>query len=353
MLAAWILGMAFSIIYFLQSSSIQPIGDWDGWTLWNMHAKFLAFGGNDWRKIFTEPLHPDYPLLTPGFIAQIWTTLGSDQNYVPILTAALYTFSVIGVLMAALKELKGWNIALLGGLVISCSTGFIHLGADQYADLPLSYYFLITLVLIVLHDIQFPDKNFIFILSGLCAGFCVWTKHEGWLILIALILGRLAYQICTRHFRQSITEWGFFMIGIAPMLLINIYYQGIAPTNDMVASPLKSIVQLADISRYFTVWNSMNHYLVELGKWKSTSIMFLLVFFGLGIGGRFSISEYPTLAFVGLVIILLLVEYFFTYILTPRDLQWHLESSLERLLMHVFPTLLFLFFSMIDIPVKD
>lgn len=337
-------GFAGALIFFLQSSALRPVGDWDGWTLWDLHAKFLAFGGAGWKKIFTEPLHPDYPLLTSGFIARAWAVLGRDQTLVPIYTAALFLFGSIGLLMAVLKELRGWQTALLGGLILACSTGYTRLGADQYADVPVGFYFLAALGLLLLHDLRFPEKSLLFLLVGLCAGFALWTKNEGWLMLAALVFVRVSFQLRSRSFRKALPEWGFFLAGLAPLLLITLYYRSLAPANDMTAAPWKSLAQLADLSRYATVWNNLNQYLVALGKWKSGSVLFLLALFGLGMGLRLPAAERAPLALAGLTILVLVGEYFLTYILTPRDLLWHLQTSLDRLLMQFFPALLALIF---------
>lgn len=349
LLGVWIIGLAFSVVFFFQASAQRPIGDWDGWTLWNLHAKFLAFGGSDWKNIFTEPLHPDYPLLTSGLIARLWVVLGNDHSLAPIFTAALYTFGTLGLLMAVLKEFRGWKTSLSAGLILACSTGFIQLGADQYADVPLSFYFLALLALILCHDLRFPQNNLLLLLAGLCAGFCLWTKNEGWLMLLALVSVRLLTQIRFQKLRQSLPEWGFFLAGLAPLLLITLYYRHLAPTNDLITAPLKSLAQITDPSRYVIVWKALNTKLLELGEWKSANVILLLALLGFGMGYNVSARERQPVAFLGLTLLVLLMGYFFTYILTPRDLVWHLETSLNRLLMQIYPAILLLFFLLINL----
>jgi hypothetical protein len=251
------------------------------------------------------------------------------------------------LLIAVLKELRGWNTALVAGLIISSSTGFLRLGADQYADVPLSFYFVAVLSLLLLHDLQFPDKSFLFILIGLCAGFCIWTKNEGWLLFISIIFTRLIFQFHTRDFKKSFREWEYFLAGLAPVLLITLYYHSISPQNDMTSSPIKSLTQLTELGRYVTVWNSMNRYFVDIGKWNSTSVVLLLALFGLGMGIRIRKTEQIPIANLGLTILVVIAEYFFTYIMTPRDLPWQIGTSMDRLLLQVFPAILLLFFLMI------
>jgi hypothetical protein len=42
-----------------------------------------------------------------------------------------------------------------------------------------------------------------------------------------------------------------------------------------------------------------------------------------------------------ITIVLLLSAYFVVYLLTPYDLNWHLSTSLYRLLQHVYPALVY------------
>ena len=45
-----------------------------------------------------------------------------------------------------------------------------------------------------------------------------------------------------------------------------------------------------------------------------------------------------------LTLVLTLAGYFAIYIITPRDLYWHLRFSLNRLFLQIWPSAIFLFF---------
>ena len=51
-----------------------------------------------------------------------------------------------------------------------------------------------------------------------------------------------------------------------------------------------------------------------------------------------------------IILLVQLLGYFATYLVTPRDLEWHLAFSLTRIIYHVFPTALFLLFLVTDPP---
>jgi hypothetical protein len=45
-----------------------------------------------------------------------------------------------------------------------------------------------------------------------------------------------------------------------------------------------------------------------------------------------------------IAVLLQVAGYFMIYILTPHDLEWHIRTSLYRLIIHVFPSFLLIFF---------
>jgi hypothetical protein len=51
-----------------------------------------------------------------------------------------------------------------------------------------------------------------------------------------------------------------------------------------------------------------------------------------------------------LMLFLQLAGYFLIYVLTPHNIEWHLRTSLYRLLVHVFPSFLFLLFASVSEP---
>jgi hypothetical protein len=45
-----------------------------------------------------------------------------------------------------------------------------------------------------------------------------------------------------------------------------------------------------------------------------------------------------------------LLIYLLVYVVTPHDLQWHMNYSMSRLLIHIFPLALFAFFLIVRTP---
>jgi len=74
----FVLVLAFVNIVYM--AILLPVGKWDAWAIWNMHARFIFRGGEYWRDAFSALLapkhHPDYPLMLPLTVSRGWTYIG-------------------------------------------------------------------------------------------------------------------------------------------------------------------------------------------------------------------------------------------------------------------------------------
>jgi small-conductance mechanosensitive channel len=55
-------------------------------------------------------------------------------------------------------------------------------------------------------------------------------------------------------------------------------------------------------------------------------------------------TQEPTVSASRMALALTLAGYFAIYLITPRDLYWHLRFSLSRLFLQLWPSTIFLFF---------
>ena len=176
-----------------------PHGIMDAFAIWNLHARFLFLGGPNWRDGFTAVIpwsHPDYPLLLPAAIAHFWTYLGHDDPRVPAALGFTFTFATVGLLFSALSILRGRTQAALAAIALLATPSFIEEGTAQYADVPLAFFFLATVVLICLDDYRPEGRAPLcarppLLLAGLALSFAAWTKNEGLLFLGAIFAARL------------------------------------------------------------------------------------------------------------------------------------------------------------------
>ncbi len=131
----WLLVLVFGacllpvLLTFMEVVQANPYGDWDAWAIWNLRAKYLAGPGETWRYAVSPLLtltHPDYPLLTSGFIAHAWKAGGGQPTTtIPIATALLFSGSALALLVASLALLRGPSLGLLAGMVVLANVPFL------------------------------------------------------------------------------------------------------------------------------------------------------------------------------------------------------------------------------------
>ena len=212
-------------------------GGWDAWAIWNLHASFIYFGGDEWRNLFTDILrwsHVDYPLMTPSMIVFGWKILGNNSRFIPMILGAIYTFGTIGVTYATLLYLRNYKIASIAVLILGFTLTFIREGASQYADVPLAYYIscVFSLLLIVTSRKNLDYK--LFVLIGILLGFSTWTKNEGivFVVIFFLVLG--IKEVLNKSIEWKM--WGALLIGFIPIEFVLLIFKSITIGNGMVNS---------------------------------------------------------------------------------------------------------------------
>src|SRR5256885_340221 len=331
----------------------RPYGSgWDSFAIWNLHARFLFRGGINWRDGFSPLIpwsHPDYPLLLPAAIAHFWTVMGRETSAVPAVIGLVFTFSTVGLLFSGLDILLGRTSALLGAMCLLSTPFFIDLGTWQYADVPLSFFILATLVLLHLHDRLAKggvESRSTLALAGLAAGFAAWTKNEGILFLLTMLLTRM--WLTSRQpspGRRPISQMAPMLLAVAPIfVLIAVFKRTIAPPGDLFSDPAIMLHKLSDPSRYWAVLKWYGRELIRFGEWWLIPLPIVMLVLYFLLKRNVTREEKETVRASAAALVLTLAGYFLIYLITPRDIYWHLRVSLDRLFVQLWPSAIFLFF---------
>ncbi len=342
--------MDVGIFYF--DSIKEPHGLWDAWSYWNMKAKFIARAPTVWTNCFSqfnaEDFHGDYPLLQSAFIARCWMLIGNETVWIPIASAFVFTFCTIGLLSSAVKYFTNKTQGLIAGLILLCTPFYVTMGDSQYADVTLGFFFLATFVMLAFADNVQENKKYFLIASGIFATMAAWSKNEGLLFLLCLIVARVVVKIKSPRFLWQ--ELKYIFLGMLPILLLIIYYKmAVAPTNDLLKShDVSAMHKVVDWERYKIIGAWFLERVTNFGEWiVNPWWIFLIVIVVNGISNKNNI------AYGFVLILLMLIGYFYSYIISYHDLQFHLSTSLHRLFFQLFPSFIFLFFLLLKTNKKN
>jgi hypothetical protein len=354
------LGFAVLVVAaaMVHTAQTHLYGIWDAFLEWNLRAKYLAGPDETWIRAFSPQLasvHPDYPLLLSSFIAQLWKFSGGENSpLAPILTAFVFAASVLALLVSTVAVARGMGSALLAGLVLMTSSSFLKQPMAQYADVPLSFYYLATLVLVFLSGTRegFFHKAVLAAMAGAFASFAAWTKNEG-LIFFLLSLG--CYWLGSLRRRGSVEQimapWWYFLIGAVPGLLVVCYFKAfLAPPNDLAGQTLiQALHKMVEADRYIRIGKSLVTEALRLGDWLTNPLV-LLAILAIALRLRIVASQTRPILAIGLTLASLFAAYCAVYLVTPLDLGRHLNTSLQRLYAQMWPSFLFVMFLALKTP---
>jgi hypothetical protein len=359
--------LAISILAALYATVLRalahPHGDgWDAFAIWNLHARFLFLGGSHGRDGFSALIpwsHPDYPPLVPAAIAHVWSYIGNDDPIVPAIVSLVFTFATLGLLVSSLATLRGITCAALAGIALASTPFFIEQGTAQYADIPLSFFFLASIALLHFYrqrSAKIPNgrPTGLFVLAGAAAGFAAWTKNEGLLFLFAFLVAQIAPLAWRRRppstelRLNSVRELVVLLMAIAPFLIVIAWFKHfIAPAGDLFSSSGTMIHKILSPGRYWAILQWYAKELFRFGGWVvPTSVVFVALSLLLP-SSRIRRQDAAVRSSV-LTLALTLSGYFAVYVITPNELYWHLRFSLNRLFLQLWPTVIFLFFLLVS-----
>jgi hypothetical protein len=362
-LAALAVFLAGATTFALQSAC-WPHGDWDASAVWNLHACFLYRGGAQWSSLFSKPLgwsHPDYPLLLPVSVMRSWVFAGGETVAGPILVAFVFMAGISLLLFSGLALLRGKLSASLATIVLAGAPVFMERAAQQYADVPLAFFYLATLVLLCLADRAAEGRHGLLVLAGLACGMAAWTKNEGLLFMACVLLARTWTLARTSGLRTCWSRMRPFLAGLLPVVLIVLFFKiRYAPPNDVLgpAGRASALEKLLTPSRYASIGEWLLKQVFTFGHWDDLRfipispvplLLGALVLFGIKPEAR-ELQGPKTAAWtLGLT----LAGYLFIFLITPQSLEWQLTSAGGRLLLQLWPSALFLFFMVLRDPFSD
>jgi len=340
-----LLAVAGMTVYF----QLEPHGEWDAWNFWNHRARCLYRApAGEWRVALSPVFrHVDYPLNVPLGVVRGWTLLGSESVWYPALHGTLYTVATIGLLVSLLWQMRSVAQGCLAGLLLLATTRFLRMGIAQYADLPLAFYFLGTVALLARAEQSDRSRSRLYFIAGCLAGLSAWTKNEG--LLFVMVIAGTQFLLCVRssNFRTDVRPRLWLLAGLVPpMLVVMAFKQSLAEPNDIVEHQnyLEQFLNVTDGSRYPLILQHFAATLLKIMKPLAVLIPLCVVLLGRRpLPSPRVWSDWP-------VWTLMLAGYGVVYLFTPHDLQWHLTTSCDRLILHVWPLILFSLFLRLATP---
>lgn len=334
-----VLAIALAVLDVFLATLTTPFLYSDATWFWTPKAKifyqhrFIPFAA---FRDLTEFVHPDYPLLLPLTEAWLFLWMGEVNEYFMKLISPVYMVLLVLAVWAFVGRLFGRPAALVAAGLLATTPFVLHHGTTGFADLPLAFYSWLAVALVLVW-FQTPQPRLL-LLAAVFLGLTGWVKNEGLgLILVSgcVFPGYLAGQerSGSRETLRATLLFGGVALGVVLPWLFVRYSLGLE--SDLSLPPLATVLpmtvqrvwpiakvvatELFAFSRVLTTWNL---------AWY---LLLLVVIFHRRALWR-SLLRYPVLITAGQVFV-----YVGVYLITPYNVDWHVRSSLERLLLQLYP----------------
>ncbi|GAB4498149.1 MAG: hypothetical protein OHK003_09260 [Anaerolineales bacterium] len=342
----WTLILAMGVFLFTMNLAVYalqyPHGRPDAWINWNVAARFLYLGGADWQATFLRQWdHPDYPLFMAVTNAITWIFLGEASTWGPIAFHFVVSLFGVGLLFSVINYLRDFKQAALAAILFMSMPFIVDQGMRQYADFLLAYVILASGGLTLLY-FQTGETR-LAVLTGLMIGLGGWAKNEG---LPAILGFSLAWSLIALKKERRFAARSYVFGLVFPFFVILLFKLFLAPPNDLMSSG-SSLEKLLDAERYAVILQRAASMLWNLSG-APFPLIGLIILLALMVGR--SVNRISGAWTIGVVVGIQLMIYFVIYLLTPLDLAFHLNTSLDRLYMHVLPLAFLWFFIWLKSP---
>jgi hypothetical protein len=350
----WVLVILFTacllpiLVTEVQISEANPHGGWDAWAIWNLRARYLAGPGESWRNAMSPLLtrtHPDYPLLLSGFVAHNWKVAGQTppDTAVPIAAAFLFGGSVVALLVAGLALLRRTSLGLLAALVLLANRPFLQHLSWQYSDVPLSLYYLGTLVLLFISHADAHPRP-VLMLAGLFASLAAWTKDEGIAFAAVILVCLAALEWWQGRWGRLLRSLPWFVAGALPGLLVVASLKlwlapHVSPMVTQGASRAAGRVWMAE--RWWFLLQALFQRLVDLGTGLWSNPILLLAILAVALGVSIPAGYRKPWVFGVAAVGMVLACYCAVILSNPTLLGNRRQTPLDRMYTQLWPSFLF------------
>ena len=342
------LGFLFFVLDFQAASSANPAGEWDAMSIWNLRAHYLTSGADLWRRAVSMDLgghmtgaaHPGYPLFLSGFLAMQWTTGGFDEA-ASIWTSFLFAAGNLVLLGASIASRKSTALGLLAWLVLLASEVFASQAAAQYSDLLQGLAFLSALVLLEAAADHVEPR--ISAAAGLAIGLAGWIKNEGLPFALA------ALCVAAWRFRGPKLIW--VGIGAVPGFLATAVLKLFVAHGTEAIFPHtmgEAMDKIAGAGRWWQAALGFGKAVYDAGNlWTHPVLLAALLALALRFVPR---AEWRARWWLAIPICVTAAAEYGLYLITTADLNWHISTSVSRLVAQLWPSLIWLFFLTLRAP---
>jgi hypothetical protein len=276
----------------------------------------------------------DYPLLLPSAVARAWVVSGTSSQVAPIAISIVVLLGVVGAVVGSLYRCRGAAAASIGFALIVVPQ-FLQLSVSQVADVPLALFAVLAVSLVA---VDRPGALRLG-LAGAAVGCCAWTKNEGLIVAAGFPALFVTFVGVRDGWRPALQSAVDLTVGLGPLLVVVALFKiFVAPANDLVEGLLRpgAFLYWTDPVRVWLVARLMLAGAISWGGWWSVGPVAVVAALW-SLRWSWPRRQDAIQCTARSLVILQLIAFFVTYVMTPHSVAWHIGTSWARLIAQMWP----------------
>jgi hypothetical protein len=274
----------------------------------------------------------------------VWAYAGHESTLGPVLLATVFGIANVVLVVSTLDGRRRW---IAGSLVLAASTYLTQI-SSQCADVPLAGFIVATLVVACGDGLRWRNARSRAFVAGALSAMAAWTKNEGLVFALLMLIAAVvvAVRASTRGGndapRRVLDVW-WAIAGAAPVVIAIAWFKlAVAPESGLVEGQSAGVfaTRLLDLDRHVMVMTLMAQHAV---RWSAPMAVAIFPLAGLAAIWTAVRGDVPV-RIMAAVLGLMLVSYYLVYVTTPFDIAWHVSTSIDRLLVQLWPSLVLTMF---------
>ena len=245
----------------------RPLMIWDSWVTWGMKARLIFEANAIPTGVWGDPTRAatllEYPLLVPLTQAWLYVWLGAADDRLAGLAAVATFAALVAIVYAGLRGGGASQlVALAGATYVATMSAVAGLAGLVFADVPLGLLALVAGVYLVRWLDGGPPGALL--VAAVAAGGLAWTKTEGLVLLILLIVAMLLVRGARPGAWRAAPVLALAGLAIAGPWLAFVAWHGIvawqfAPPSPVLAlSRLDRLIFVAITFGRYALWPGWN-----------------------------------------------------------------------------------------------
>lgn len=344
--------IALLLAFLYENAASLPFTGYDGRATWNFKAKILLHEDTVRGEIFHDPhrvhYHREYPLLIPSALYALYELHGDVQERAArVFFSSIFLFQLLFLFGALRRSGAGPALAAMVTLFYAATPfrsdwserdgGALNSGS---VDIPLSFFALAACVLWLWWWRE--RARWQWLLAAAFGAFGLMTKNEGLIVLAATVVAMAAAAI-TQPRGERMRPLLLGLAGIAAAVALAAPSLWLARFQPLTYDEKYSLALInADMLRHAPERIRMIAHVIawdiaKLDKWGFTWFVILGALPLMVWGWRGRRGD----CFLDVLLFAWAGAYLFVYVVTPMNLNFHLNTSMSRLLSHFLPLVLF------------